>query len=377
LIRVDLRTVVVSPETRVWRLFPGSDYKFLETFLRGRTAFLDLPSLQLPDGELASGPDLLSRVVASLNTKDLIQQVGAEAGPILDFAAYRGSRRTAKRSRVEQAVINFYRVARQGDYVIVPSTLSERRVHVGRFASNAVSLELAPKYGRHRIPGREIQWLAHLDEGQISTPLSTSLRHQHPFSLVGRSQYVEVMAVAHPNYVFGERTVATVYNRKDDFLDSDSSLIGNLSKLAGATLQAMSTEQDLGAVTVRTLFAGVSHEFTCNQESDIHSEGFTRFISSALTPLVIIAMLSILSTVDLAGGQDAVQQQVQNIEIVNPSTPDDPCVPIVSQATKMILNSVGIESIYEMCKAAHDAKERAGLDPTAQGTWLPENQRPR
>lgn len=139
--------------------------------------------------------------------------------------------------RLLQAIVNFYQEAKQGDYVIVPSSLSNRRVFLGRFASNRILSEHY-KYGDHAIPARQIHWASSVDEGKLSTPLSVSLRHQHPFSLVERSRFIEVFALVDGSYRFGDRTVATVYNSEDDFLDADSALMGVIAKLSAAACTA-------------------------------------------------------------------------------------------------------------------------------------------
>lgn len=65
MLQVDLRAVSVDADTRVWRLFPGTDYKFLSRFLDREAAFLDLPAMTFPDGELSPSRELLARMVAS------------------------------------------------------------------------------------------------------------------------------------------------------------------------------------------------------------------------------------------------------------------------------------------------------------------------
>jgi hypothetical protein len=53
MVQVDLRAPTIQPGTRVWRLFPGEGYQFLQSFQDQRVGFLDFPGLILPDGNLA------------------------------------------------------------------------------------------------------------------------------------------------------------------------------------------------------------------------------------------------------------------------------------------------------------------------------------
>ncbi|MGN6773371.1 MAG: hypothetical protein ACTHJQ_26525 [Rhizobiaceae bacterium] len=365
MIDIDLRAVSIPAGTRVWRLFPGEDYKFLDAFIKARKGFLDLPAFEFPVSRpLKSSPELLARILASQQTKKAIAEARTTDVPAFtNWSLLTKERRTSNRSRFEAAVVNFYQEAKQGDYVITPSTLSQRRIFLGRFASNATTTELF-KYGRHGIPARDIDWLGNVDEGKLSEHLAKSLRHQHPFSLIERSRFLEVFALANASYQFGTQTVATVYNRKNDFLDSDAALMGVIAKLAAAACAALDNKGQIGD-PLQAVVSVPPIEYTCSQESDIHSEGFTRFISGALTPLVISAMLAILLASDITKTAAQVSADAKQARVINTLSPNDPCIPSVDNATKMILNSVDIRITYELCKAAHAAKDRAGLDPSA------------
>lgn len=369
MLHVDLRAVSVHPGTRVWRLFPGSDYKFLNHFFKSKTAFLDLPSMVFPDGPLKPTGDLLARMLASAKVKELLLSRDPDAANAVDWKAFLKSRRTSPRMRLVAAVINFYQEAKQGDYIVVPTTLSNRRVHLGRIASDDIT-SVFYRYGDHPIPAREVTWVGSVDEGKISTPLSASLRQQHAFSLVERSHFIEVFALVNGSYSFGDRTVATIYNREADFLDADSALMGVLSKLSASACAALARDGKIGDILAAVVSAAPI-EFTCSQESDIHSEGFTRFISSAITPMVISAVLACLLACDLNKTPEQIKADLADIVVVNSFSPYDPCIGPVTEATRMILSGVDIETTYQLCRAAHDAGRRAGLEPSAQGLVKP------
>lgn len=42
-IKIDLSARTITPEQRVWRLFPGSGYQFLDDFKQQNVGFLDFP----------------------------------------------------------------------------------------------------------------------------------------------------------------------------------------------------------------------------------------------------------------------------------------------------------------------------------------------
>jgi hypothetical protein len=61
---IDLNAMYVPPDRRVWRMFPGRTYGFIDVFLRDGVAFLDLPGLELPEGRIdANTSDLKERIL--------------------------------------------------------------------------------------------------------------------------------------------------------------------------------------------------------------------------------------------------------------------------------------------------------------------------
>jgi hypothetical protein len=212
LIQVDLRAVALPPEARVWRLFPGQNYRFLQEFLTRGVAFLDLPGLTFPEAGIQSSPELFGRMMAAIHTKERVQADGVDVAPLTNWRDFVSSKRTKSRGRLESAIINFYSAAKQGDYIVVPSTLQNRRVYLGRISSAKIAPH-AYIYGNHRVQARPIQWVADIDENKLSSELSGSLRQQHPFSLVGQSRFIEVFALANSSYSYGEHYVATIHNR--------------------------------------------------------------------------------------------------------------------------------------------------------------------
>lgn len=118
--------------------------------------------------------------------------------------------------------------------------------------------------------------------------------------------------------------------------------------------------------TLSALFDEVPIEFTCSQESDIHSVGFTRLISASITPLIVVSVLACLLSADMTKSMAEVKESITQVNITNSISKDDPCVAPVSEATNIILKSLDVEAIYGLCRAAHEARKRAGLDPSAK-----------
>ena len=225
MLEIDLLARTVSSSLRVWRLFPGSSYKFLDDFIEHNIGYLDFPGLDLPADKIDEGEDLMPRIVMSHairagqpNDEEHREQ------PSLD--QFMDARVTANRSRLRSALLNFYDMANAGDLVVLPTPLSDRNVWLGEISSNEVAYF---KYYKTTIdanvPTRHIKWVRSVKENSLSSALSKSLRNQYPFNLIERSLYREVFALLYSSYVEGDIHCSTIQNGHD-FMDVDSHFSG-------------------------------------------------------------------------------------------------------------------------------------------------------
>lgn len=195
MIRVDLQAPIISSAMRCWRLFPGSHYKFLKTFIENDVAFLDIPGFPMPDGKLADAKDLQIRLRTSEIVLEKISRDGKEKTPTVSEDEIKKFRVGKKRQRNQQAIINFFDEAKKGDIVVTPDQLVSGIIWIGEIRDNpnsSVSMSVPASYGEVSIPSRRVRWLKSIQESAVSRDLSGSLRHQHPFSLLERSLFLEV-----------------------------------------------------------------------------------------------------------------------------------------------------------------------------------------
>ena len=375
MLEIDLNAPTIPLDQRVWRLFPGESYQFLESFREQNLGFLDLPGLELPDGSLEQAPDFIPRIARSQAIQDAISKVGIENLPNFPLEDFTKARNSSYRGSIRSAIINFFEHARQNDIVILPEPVYNRKVWVGRFGNRrAYSGFYERRYGKIHIPARSITWLGGYAENTISTALSLSLRQTHPFTLIERSLFVEVFSLAYGSFVYDGRHVSTIYNHKDDYLDADSALLGTVSRLAAAACRAMDLKQDgLGPHDImNVIFANPPLEYTCSQSMDVHSQGFNRYESGKIVAVVIAATLAALITLGNLNSKQTVASEADQINIVNSSaTPDQDCTAQVSEATKRILSTLGIDKTWALCQSAKAAQARAGLQPSARSAGQP------
>lgn len=368
--KIDLRAPIISGDTRVWRLFPGGSYKFLSTFKADQVAFLDVPGFEMPDVKLSEANDLPTRIRRTEVMMEKLSREGREAIPRITEDDLQNFRVGKKRQRNQQAIINFYEVAKTGDLVVVPDQLSIGRVMIGVFAQQRAKLPhvTVPNiYGPVPVPARPINWLANVPENKVSTPLSSSLRHQHPFNLLEKSLFLEVFSLAFSSYVYNDHYSATIFNTKDDYLDRETSLIGLVSTLSATFCEKVSKGEENHFDLLDAIFEQASIEFHCSQAADIHSEGFNRFTSAKATPLVIAAFFAALSFLATADSQQQMEKMVDHIEFVNTfATEHDECTALVSKTTNLMLKSMNGDKLWKKCQSMKDAEQRAGLTSSAK-----------
>lgn len=371
---IDLNAPTINPTTRVWRVFPGAGYRFLEDFRNSRTAFLDLPGLTLPQGDLSLSDELLPRILASVALNHEISQQRENRPTIPNWQNYIGARRTKHRGRLRQAVVNLLKNAAPGDLIVVPEALNVGYINIGVIENDVVeNIPFIRKGWEWQTKGRNIRWISRVRENTVSSRLSSSLRNQHPFSPLPPDLFLEAFSLAFSSYVFGDRKVSSVFNLKDDYLDADSALLGTVAKLAAAACEAIdSGVPGLGVDVLSAILAPISTEYSCSQEADIHSIGFNRFLSSAHTSLVIAALITSLLVLSACNNQAELQVAKQTLTVVNTKdAAGNPCAPPVNDANRRVLNALTLEQTWELCKAAKAAENRAGLTSTARVLDIP------
>lgn len=323
-----------------------------------------------PDARLSQDEQLFSKIAFSSAVREKLlsdDPAGVENIKLEDFST---SRHTERRGRFRQAIINFYEEAKAGDLVVLPEPIHMSRIWIGEFVSDEITDGLCvSKYGRTVIPARSIKWLGGYRENTVSSRLSEALRNQHPFTLLEKSVFLEVFSLAFNSFIYDGRHVATMFNG-DDFLDSDSSLLGIISRISSNacyeienTAGAFRESPDLLAILINP----PPIEYTCVQESDIHSEGFTRYISGTVVPLVISATVATLIYLAFNSSKETLAEDIGRINYVNTGINSDPqCTAKISSATKRVLDNFGIDKTWAMCQAARESHRRAGIRPSAK-----------
>jgi hypothetical protein len=382
MIQIDLQTRMIPDAQRVWRLFPGSGYRFLDSFLNESVGYLDLPNLALPEDEPLAQADLIPLIALSTALRKSLRPKVDEAEKMvlrapddpavedenaeIEQALVETPRNRRERARLRNAAVAFYSEAKAGDLVIMPEPVVKRAVFVGVIIDDKITYS---RYHNSReritVPARNIRWLESVKENSLSSELSETLRQTHPFTLVERSRFIEVMSIAYSSFVFQGAHVATVYNG-DDFLDADSAYLGVLSKLAAAACWSIdNAKEGLGHELIDVVIGSQSPEYTCSQVSAIHSPGFTRLISGTMVSIAVAALVVAFAELSQLNPAE-IERGINATDVVNTLAVDDPyCAPKVSDISKRVLLTIGVANTIKMCDSARIAAERARLRSSA------------
>ncbi|RCW27794.1 hypothetical protein DFR48_102280 [Ciceribacter lividus] len=329
-----------------------------------------MPGLVLPEGKLGQSKDLPKLIRRSEIVLEKLAKEGKEQAPTVTEDELKNFKVGRRRQRNQQALINFFDHAAKGDLIITPEPLYRGKILIGVFldeSNTAVEAKSPRHYGPTPVPARRIRWLKEIEENTVSSSLSQSLRHQHPFSLIERSRFPEVFSLAYDSFVYGERHSSVLFNRKVDYTDRETSLIGLVSSISAVFCEAVSTGDQDEIDLLTALLSQASMEYHCQQAADIHSPGFNRFISSTATALVIAAFVASLSLLSACDSAESMTATLANIDYVNSSAPaDDACTALVSETTDRILKTIGSDKLWKMCQAMKDAEARAGLESSAK-----------
>ena len=366
--QIDLRAPSIPKSRRVWRLFPGDSYGFLEDFLSQNVGFLDFPGLLLPSISIAQANDMTARIAVSQEIRNIYYKEGSGANPELNVDDFKDARNTTNRGKLRQALYNFFEEAADGDVVVLPEPIYMGKIWIGRFqGSKRTTGSYRKKYGDSVIPARHIEWLNNHKENMVSSALSQSLRHQHPFTLIERSLYLEVFALAYSSFIFGENHTSSIFNQ-DDYADSDTAFIGNISRLAAAACKAIDDGvPGLGDGDILDIIlTSPPVQYTCSQAIDIHSPGFSRFVSGTVVSLIIAALATSYITLGDSSSIETLAADISAITYINSGDAADPlCTARVSEASRRVLTALNIESTWAICKNGRLSHARAGLKSSA------------
>ena len=376
-VSVDIRTRIVQPTLRIWRLFPGSDYMFFSTFEQQSAVFLDFPGLSLEEGPVEENSlHLAERIMIARAVRDWAwtvvraqrrgEDLSSESGPDRNIEIYTEQRRPRGLGNDKGAVAGLFGKAQQGDLVIVPSPMRTRRVLIGEFLDKPetrISVT-TPHYGSEKILARRVHWFPPVNELELPERVSEVIRRPNPFVAFDIRMYGEIFDKSFGTYVHNGEYNARFDTRADLFRADHNFSLSILVEAIAALLSFIETGSTDEIENRLLEIAGRAKEgiYESDLAININSPGSILFKSKSIVPLMFAAIFA------LASAANAEQRQPGRIKIVNSLAPPehDACTPKVDERVRAALNLMQIEVWREACRQSRRLREQPQMDGTSR-----------
>ncbi|MFC7475608.1 hypothetical protein ACFQS7_14645 [Dankookia sp. GCM10030260] len=371
--QIDLRTAVIPPNKKIWRLFPGKTYRFLQEFKNNQVVFLDFPGLVLPNDFYFEDKLLTDAIVlAGLARRDWVaamvkaNRLGKElpVEPPRNPVSYFEQTLPKKALSDRAALIALFRSAQKNDLVVVPDRIPSRQILVGEFLDEPEirTVATAPDfYGSEPIPARPVRWFPVVNEVDLSRELSDVLRRPNPFTLLGRNFYPQIFDETYGTYRFGEAQAARLLTSGPDFTGDDNLDLSLLIK--AVTVLSYSAEHGRRRFETlsEVLDVQLTSDFAMSLGINVHSPGAFHLKSASALPLVFTALFALM-----VSAEGAEQPRPQDIKVVNTSerASDDPCAVEIDERVRTVVSLMGFDLWKSFCERA----KRLAQNPQMQGT---------
>jgi hypothetical protein len=358
---INLNAVHVPNDRRIWRMFPGKEYRFFETFLKDGVVFLELPGLDLPEGEISSNTPLLregltrsARVRAWIELSKKYER-SAKTGepptrPDRNLQTYMDSPRPRGYTNELGSILTLFGTAKKGDLVVIPDRISERHVVVGEFVDEPgrrISQESRVLFLDEKTPLRRVSWFPKTDELRVPIELSGVLRIPVPISLVPNSLNRSIFENSYGTFYRDDEYSARLNILGDNF-DAQSNLdLASLAKFAAVVCSVPAGEPDaLRDRLVDYLSVSVGSEFLPAISLNVNSPGFGNLKSGAIVPIFFAAFFALLG---VALAED--KPKPEEVSVVNATSgSEDHCVAHVAESVRETLRSVSYDQWKRLCE---------------------------
>ncbi len=357
-INVTLGTYILPLDHKVWKYFPGKDYKFHDVVSATSVALIDVRDLnELGDDPTEWGEDELLDHIA----RDRIER-RVEAG------AARPDRFV--RSAGDKATLTFLQglffTAKKGDLIVMPDKGYTTGVKIGMLLDNRGVLKTVKAKDRndetYMYYGRRLKWVGEIEKRRLGDELISQLHSLAAFFDLGRSRYEEIYDKAFDDYVYDGLFVSTFRTSKNVFTSKDNLLSSLWFELIEVLEEARENGEDLAVENIYEL--AVDSEIDEDDRNDlsiyVQSPGWFRWRSQKIEPLAAIALFAMAtSNVPYAEAKEASVRA----QIVRKA--DDQCLGDVDQTVKRYLELLGKDRWEQACKLAVKAQSQATLKANA------------
>lgn len=213
---VDLGVTVIPDDHKLWKVFPGEGYKFLNSMLESHLVFMDIRNLD----ELGEDP-------SEWDYDDLVEHVSLDRWSRQVAASGNATERRVSPTDKQNATMveGLLSTAKKGDIVIIPHTGSDGNVTIGQLTGkpNKISTIIL-KDGRrnHTYIGRKFKTLDVLKKRRLPVELVELLQTPITFFDTGNAARLEIYEKCYGSYIYDRINTATYETSKDVYTSRDN-----------------------------------------------------------------------------------------------------------------------------------------------------------
>ncbi|MFN3627996.1 MAG: hypothetical protein ACK4S3_08975 [Parvibaculum sp.] len=361
-VEVKLNAVVLPHDHKVYKFFPGRDYKHYELIRETSVAFLDIRNLD----ELGSDP-------AKWNGDALLNHIATDR---VDRLVEKGSERPLRlvRSAGDKATQTFLLgllfTAKKGDLILMPGRGYVTDVMVGQLLDEPGHITKVEGHGRTgpiTYFGRRVKWLRGIEKRRFTDPIVKLLHSQAAFFDIGRSDYEEVYRLTFDNFVYENQFFATFRTSKAIFTPKDSFLTSVWLELFEVLEGARHANENLPKGTIYDLVidSDIDEGDRDDLSISVQSPGWFRIRSIVAAPLASLALFAMaVQNVSFEEASAATTSAV----LVRPV--EDDCMGAVDASVRDYIILLGKDRWEQACKLAQQADSEARLKADAKVVQL-------
>jgi hypothetical protein len=366
-VNVELDAYVLPADHKIYKFFPGKDYKFYDTIRSKGVAIIDVRGLDELDGRPGKWNEEL---VLECIARDRVNRQVSEGRP----RPTRIVRSVGDKATHTFLDALFYK-ASQGDLLLMPAKGYTTEVMIGRFATRSgtlSSIDIKDGDGEsHRYYGRRINWIGSVEKRLLTDELITLLHSQAAFFAIYDLLHEQIYRRVYDNYVRDGYYIGTFRTSKNIFTPKDSFLTSVWLELLDVLESARTTGTRLAtgeSIYELVIASDIDQDSRDDLSISVQSPGWFRIRSLVAAPFASLAVFALA-----VQGVPYDQAVAATVSATMVRAVNDACMGDVDASVRDYITLLGRERWEQACKLAVQAQTEAKLNAKAQVVTEAEN----
>ncbi|WP_322516485.1 hypothetical protein SR870_02560 [Rhodopseudomonas palustris] len=363
MIKIDIATKVVSPDTLIWVVFPGLRRRFLNIFLANDVVFLEAPGLELNPEVVKHAALVRQRTRLSMAVADYVRK-GDGQPPARNPSNYSDAKLDdGPEKTLASNIRKMFAKMKAGDLIVVPGQ-TFAPVHFAEIISDFSANDTIEidRYPGEQIPVRKVRWLSQVPRAMVPSELQVYLSKPPAAQMVPRGfQNDQFFRLAYPSFVQAEKSAVMMegprYDGKHPLATHEANVlvsyfISAFNAIELNRLQQFTTldvDQAIAAFYAPALVDSFSQNF--NSPGKFGLVAFSAIMATFVSAGIAVSLLG-PSDAQLAGG----------IEVTNSISPQDShAAKSAGVKLQYLYNALQKQEIDRLSDLADKAEKNIGL----------------